>query len=388
MKVGCAVVAAGRGTRAGLGYNKALYPLGGRSVLRRSLDALAESGLIHQIALVMNPDDEAVFREECARLGAPALLKIIVPGGATRRESAYHGLKALDADTDVALIHDAARPFVSAQIIQNVIDDAVRYGSGIISCPVTDTIKRIDERGEAVETVDRALLRSVQTPQAFSYSRIMQAHEEWPADAAATDDAYLYEKRWGSVHLTSAAGAEKNIKLTTGEDMLKAAARFAPRLRVGTGYDVHRLVEGRRLILCGVDVPHDKGLLGHSDADVALHALMDAMLGAAALGDIGKLFPDSDEQYRGISSIELLKRVNAALGERGYRLSNCDITIVCQKPKLAPHIMQMRQNIACALQTDVERISVKATTTERLGFEGEMLGISAQATALVETVGE
>ncbi len=388
MKVGCAVVAAGKGTRAGLGYNKALYSLGGRSVLRRTLDALAGSGLIHQIALVMNPDDEAVFREECARLGEPALLKAIVPGGATRRESAYHGLKALDADTDIALIHDAARPFVNMQIIQNVINDAAQYGSGVISCPVTDTIKRIDERGEAVQTVDRAVLRSVQTPQAFAYSRILRAHEEWPGDDAATDDAYLYEKRWGSVHLSSAPGAEKNKKLTTGEDMRMASMHFAPRLRIGTGYDVHRLVEGRRLILCGVDIPHDKGLLGHSDADVALHALMDAMLGAAALGDIGKLFPDSDEQYRGISSIELLKRVSAALSEKGYRLNNCDITIVCQRPKLAPHIVRMRQNIADALKVDMEQISVKATTTEHLGFEGEMLGISAQAVALLETVGE
>ncbi len=385
MKVGCVVVAAGRGERAGLGYNKVFYPLAGKSVLMRTLDALAAGGHIDICVPVLNACDFEAYEKLLPREGRPAFLLPPVQGGSTRARSVYAGLKALDADTDIVLVHDAARPFVTEEIITSVIKDAEIYASGVISAPVTDTVKQTDADGH-VRTLDRAYLRSVQTPQAFNYKMLLDAYASGADDAAATDDAYLFEKAYGNVHLTEAAGTRDNIKLTVMEDFLAAEARFNYEYRTGTGYDVHRLIEGRRLVLCGECIPYEKGLLGHSDADVALHALMDAMLGAAALGDIGRLFPDTDARYEGISSLVLLEETNRAINKAGFTLENCDVTIVCQRPKLAPYIDRMRQNIAICLQTDVSRVSVKATTTERLGFEGEGAGISAQAAVLLKKV--
>jgi len=263
-----------------------------------------------------------------------------------------------------------------------VISDAMEFGSGVISTKVIDTIKRVDESGFAIETPVRDTLRAVQTPQAFSYSEIMKAHKYAKETGYnATDDAALYEYLFGRVKLTEAKSAMANKKLTLKSDFEENAPHFL--FRTGTGYDVHRLVEDRKLILCGEEIPYEKGLLGHSDADVALHALMDAMLGACALGDIGKLFPDSDMSYKDISSMLLLDRANKKILESGFTLSNVDITIVCQRPKLSPYIPKMRENIASVLSIPVDRVSVKATTTEKLGFEGEGLGISAQAVANV-----
>lgn len=227
-------------------------------------------------------------------------------------------------------------------------------------------------------------------PQGFKVDLLRQAHEQAQRDGfLGTDDASLVERLGVPVQLTE--GSRRNIKLTTPEDLLMAEAFFAeqalPALRVGQGYDVHRLVEGRPLILCGVTVPHTLGLLGHSDADVALHALMDAMLGAMALGDIGKHFPDTDEAYRGISSMLLLRHVVALLKAHHARVTNCDVTIVAQKPKLLPYIPQMRQNVADALELPLARVNIKATTTEKLGFEGEEKGISAQAVCMVQENG-
>ena len=386
MKTGCVVVAAGRGKRAGLRFNKVFYPLAGRSVLSRTLDALAGCGRIDEIILVLNKDDFELYRETVRREGACPLVRQVVSGGETRRDSVFHGLKVLPKDTQIVLVHDAARPFVNAEIIENTIRDACRFGSGVISCPVTDTVKRVSAGGDAVETIDRSELKTVQTPQAFDFQKLLKAYTSLPQDDQATDDAYLYEKLFGSVHLTSADSAKGNIKLTTPEDFILAENRFAPMLRVGTGYDVHRLVEDRKLILCGVEIEYEKGLLGHSDADVATHALMDALLGAAALGDIGKLFPDKDPAYENISSLLLLKEVTKTLQSVGYRPANCDITIVCQRPKLAPHIEQMRTTLAQTMDIPVECVSVKATTTEKLGFEGEGLGISAQSVATIRKI--
>ena len=386
MKTGCVVVAAGRGKRAGLTYNKAFYPLAGRSVLSRTLDALFHSGEIDEIILVLHGDDLSLYEETICREGACPLVKNVVLGGETRRDSVYAGLKALSKDTDIVLVHDAARPFVSKEIIQNVKRDARSFGSGVISCAVTDTVKRISPDGAARETVDRNVLRTVQTPQAFDYQKLLRAHETMPFDEGATDDAYLFEKAYGCVHLSEAGSARGNTKLTTPEDFAMAEMRFAPALRVGTGYDVHRLVEGRRLVLCGVEIPYEKGLLGHSDADVATHALMDALLGAAALGDIGKLFPDKDPAFENISSLVLLSRVKETLCSAGYEAVNCDVTIVCQRPKLAPYIEQMRGALASVLGISPGCVSVKATTTEGLGFEGEGLGISAQSVATIQKI--
>ncbi len=380
--IGCVVVAAGRGARAGFEYNKLFHKLNGKTVLTNTLSALTKSGLIDEIALVLSEGDLQAYEKIKLEEGACGLVKAVALGGSTRQESVYSGLKALSDDTDIVLIHDGARPFVTKEIIENVIKDAVSFGSGVISAKVIDTIKRVDEEGYAVETPVRDSLRAVQTPQAFAYKAIMQAHAYAQSKGyCATDDAALYEYLFGRVKLTEAESAMENKKLTLKSDFEEDMPKFL--FRSGTGYDVHRLVEKRKLILCGEEIEYDKGLLGHSDADVALHALMDAMLGACALGDIGKLFPDNDMSYKDISSMLLLKRANEKIRENGFLVTSCDVTIVCQRPKLSPFIPKMRENIAGVLSLSADRVSVKATTTEKLGFEGEGLGISAQASATV-----
>lgn len=380
-KIGCVVVAAGRGARAGFEYNKLFHKIAGKTVLSHTLNALSACGVIDEIALVLSEGDLDAYEEIKKSDGECALVSAVALGGSTRQESVYSGLCALSKDTDIVLIHDGARPYVTREIIENVTSDAILFGSGVISTKVIDTIKRVDEDGFAVETPVRDSLRAVQTPQAFSYHKILRAHEHAiNARYNATDDAALYEFLYGRVKLTEAESAMENKKLTLKSDF----SDMPPYLfRTGTGYDVHRLVEGRRLILCGEEIPYEKGLLGHSDADVALHALMDAMLGACALGDIGKLFPDSDMTYKDISSMLLLKKAHEKIENSGFSVVSCDLTIVCQRPKLSPYILKMRENIAGVLRLPTDRVSVKATTTEKLGFEGEGLGISAQAVANV-----
>ena len=382
MSVWGVVLAAGKGTRSGLTENKVFFRWQGRSVLSRCLDALAASGAYDGIVLVLSESDLPRYRQIVQAEGENPLVKRIAMGGDTRRESGYSGLMALPEGVEIVSVHDAARPFVTEEIVRATIADARIYGSGVISTPVVDTIKCLDPVTGLVTTPDRSRLRAVQTPQSFQYVLLMAAHERARREnLEVTDDAMLYEHQYGSVHLSSAPGAEKNIKLTNPEDFRRLNA--APALRIGSGYDAHRLKEGRRLVLCGVEVPHDRGLDGHSDADVAVHALMDALLGALGEGDIGRHFPDSDPRYKGISSMLLLEGVMCRVRERGYRVMNADLTIVAQKPKLAAHIPQMRQNLAAALGVDADCANVKATTTERMGFEGEELGISAQAVALL-----
>ena len=379
MSAWAVLVAAGRGTRAGLDTNKVFYPLEGRSPLSRSLDAIAQTGLYEGIVLVLSKDDFLAYRALTAREGACSLVKSVVAGGKTRQESAFAGLKVVPESVEWVSIHDAARPFAGEALFRATLDAARETGSGVISTDVTDTVKRVEE-GRAVETLARERLRAVQTPQSFRRAEILRAHMAALADGfAGTDDASLYEREFGSATLVTADGARENVKLTHRGDFLRGD------IRMGTGYDVHRLVEGRPLVLCGVTIPWEKGLLGHSDADVALHALMDAMLGALGEGDIGRHFPDSGEQYRGIASTELLRRVVELAREKGYRLGNCDVTVVAQAPKLAPYIEEMRTNVARVLGVDISRVNIKATTTERLGFEGEGLGISAQAVAVMRS---
>ena len=382
MSTWCVVLAAGRGRRSGLEENKVFFRWQGRSVLSRCLDALAASGAYDGIVLVLSESDLPRYRQIVQAEGENPLVKRIAMGGDTRRESGYSGLMALPEGVEIVSVHDAARPFVTEEIVRATIADAQIYGSGVISTPVVDTIKCLDPVTGLVTTPDRSRLRAVQTPQSFQYDLLMAAHERARREnLEVTDDAMLYEHQYGSVHLSSAPGAEKNIKLTNPEDFRRLNA--APALRIGSGYDAHRLKEGRRLVLCGVEVPHDRGLDGHSDADVAVHALMDALLGALGEGDIGRHFPDSDPRYKGISSMLLLEGVMCRVRERGYRVMNADVTIVAQRPKLAAYIPQMRANVAAALGVDMDCANVKATTTERMGFEGEELGISAQAVALL-----
>ena len=378
MSVWAVVVAGGRGARAGLGRNKVFFAWKGRSVLSRCLDALERSGALDGVVLVLGAEDFEQYDALCAREGASPLVKRVVAGGDCRRRSVRSGLAALPEEVEIVAVHDAARPFVSPEAVCETVQSARKWGSGVISTPVTDTIKRVGPDG-AVETLDRAQLRAVQTPQTFDCAKLKAAHERAEAEGFdATDDAALFEHYYGSVRLVTAPGAEANIKLTNPADFEKLSR---PAMRIGSGYDAHRLAEGRKLILCGVDVPHTRGLDGHSDADVAVHALMDALLGALGEGDIGRHFPDSDPAYEGISSMLLLEQVMKIVREHGYGVANADVTIVAQKPKLAAYIPAMRENLARALGTDA--VNVKATTTERMGFEGEELGISAQAVALL-----
>ena len=378
MSVWAVVVAGGRGVRADLGRNKVFFAWKGRSVLSRCLDALEHSGALDGAVLVLGAEDFEQYDALCAREGASPLVKRVVAGGDCRRRSVRSGLAALPEEVEIVAVHDAARPFVSPEAVRETVQSARKWGSGVISTPVTDTIKRVGPDG-AVETLDRAQLRAVQTPQTFDCAKLKAAHERAEAEGFdATDDAALFEHYYGSVRLVTAPGAEANIKLTNPADFEKLSR---PAMRIGSGYDAHRLAEGRKLILCGVDVPHTRGLDGHSDADVAVHALMDALLGALGEGDIGRHFPDSDPAYKGISSMLLLERVMKIVCEHGYGVANADVTIVAQKPKLAAYIPAMRENLARALGTDA--VNVKATTTERMGFEGEEIGISAQAVALL-----
>ena len=379
------LLAGGSGARMGADRNKVLLPLRGESVIARA--ARAFSGLVEGMVVVVRPEDEAAVRAalEAAALPFPVLY---AHGGDTRQASVWNGLCALPEAADRVLIHDGARCLVDEGVIRRVQQAVEMCGSGVASIPAVDTVKVADAAMKAVATPDRASLRCVQTPQGFATALIRQAHLQAQRDGyQGTDDASLVEHMGLSVQLTE--GSRRNIKLTTPEDLAMAEVFLQeypalPALRVGQGYDVHRLVEGRALVLCGVNVPHTLGLLGHSDADVALHALMDAMLGAAALDDIGRHFPDTDPQYKGISSMKLLEHVVALLAEHGLRVANADVTIVAQRPKLLPYILQMRENVAAALSLPVDRVNVKATTTERLAFEGREEGISAQAVCLLQ----
>lgn len=376
------VLAGGSGSRMGAGCNKVLLDLQGEPVIVRSVKAF--QGHVQGVVLVSRKDDIPDMREamEAARLPVT-----IVAGGDTRQASVWNGLCALPACCTHVLIHDGARCMVDEGTIRRCMASVENYGTGVAAIPAVDTIKQVDCTEIVTGTPERSTLRAVQTPQGFTVDLIRRAHKAaMQEEFIGTDDASLVERLGESVRLT--LGDRRNIKLTTPEDMIMAAAFLPhafPSLRIGQGYDVHRLVEDRELILCGVTIPHHLGLLGHSDADVALHALMDAMLGAMALGDIGKHFPDTDERYRGISSMKLLEHVVALLEEHHARVTNCDVTIVAQKPKLLPYIPQMRDNVAVALNLPLNRVNVKATTTEHLAFEGREEGISAQAICMVET---
>lgn len=383
MSAWAVIVAAGRGERAGLGKNKVFWPVDGRSALARCLDAFEACGRFDGAVVVLSRGDLEAYEALKASEGPFPLAKQIAMGGETRQASVYSGLKALPEDAGIVAIHDAARPFVSRDVIEATLESAREYGSGVISTPVVDTIKQVGPDG-MVTSLDRASLRAVQTPQTFDCHKILAAHERAREDGlSVTDDAMLFEHYYAGVRLVSAPGAEANIKLTTRADFEALERRSQTDARVGQGYDVHRLVEGRRLVLCGVDIPWEKGLDGHSDADVAVHALMDALLGALGEGDIGRHFPDTDPAYRGADSMKLLAVVMEKVRAAGWRVGNADVTIVAQRPKLAGYMDAMKQNIARGLGVAPDRVNVKATTTERLGFEGEGLGISAQAVAML-----
>ena len=385
--VSAVLVAAGSSTR--MGFDKLSFDLGGETVLHRSIRAFAQCPQITELVLVAGKNREFVA-QQAADCPKPVL---IVAGGATRAESAKNGVLA--AHGELVAVHDAARPFVSAVVITAALEAAARCGAAAPAVPVKDTIKAA-ARGDGktvppdcavCATPDRSTLYAVQTPQCFDRAAYLAALEELDETRArlVTDDCSLFELAGLPVHLTQ--GDYVNLKITTKEDLPAAAQNKGENtMRIGHGYDVHRLVEGRKLIMGGVTIPYEKGLLGHSDADVLLHAVSDALLGAAALGDIGQHFPDNDPAYAGADSLELARHVARILSEHDYRVENIDATILCQRPKLAPHIPAMRANLAAAFGLPVEAVSVKATTEEHLGFTGEGLGIAAHAVALIEAV--
>lgn len=357
------IVAGGKSTR--MGRNKLKLNIGGQSVLNRSIMAFDQNENVDKI-IVACSDSELI---ENIKTTKPCE---IVEAGSERQYTVRNGL-ALVNDDDIVLIHDGARPFVSNDVINRCIESVKECGSGVACYPIYDSMKRADSDMNILEAIDRDKVFAMQTPQAFLGKLIKDAHKQ---DDFGTDDAYLVQKLGKKVKLCM--GSKENIKLTTVEDIPKM------KLRIGQGYDVHKLVEDRKLILCGVEVPFEKGLLGHSDADVATHALMDALLGAMGGYDIGKLFPDTDPKYKGADSVGLLKEVASLMREKGFSIVNCDVTIVAQKPKLLPYIDQMRNNLANALNINAYDINVKATTTEHLGFEGRMEGISSNAVVLLQ----
>ena len=384
-KFGAVLLAAGSSTRMGGSRSKVLEELGGRPALCRSLEVLDRCPLIGEICLVCREQDRADMLLLTSGLATSVR---VVPGGAQRQDSVEQGVEALTGPWEYVAIHDGARPLVTDEVLAAVCRDAMAYGAATAAVPSKDTCKLADEAGFVAATPARDRLWAVQTPQAFSLALYREAlGKARAAGQSYTDDCQLIEAAGGSVKLTM--GDYRNIKLTTPEDLLAARAYLGGEggkktVRIGYGYDVHRLVEGRKLILAGVEVPFEKGLLGHSDADVIAHAVADALLGAAALGDIGHLFPDTDPRYDGADSLKLLGEVCRLLREKGFSIGNIDATLLAQRPKIAPHIVQMRENLAAACGIAVDQVSVKATTEERLGFTGREEGMAASAVCLLE----
>jgi 2-C-methyl-D-erythritol 4-phosphate cytidylyltransferase / 2-C-methyl-D-erythritol 2,4-cyclodiphosphate synthase len=383
LRTAVVLVAAGRGLRAGAGGPKQYREIGGVPVIYRAMEAFTTHPEIFAVQPVVNPDDSAVFTTAVAGLKHEAPTH----GGATRQASVLAGLEALARHKpDIVLIHDAARPFVSSGVISRAIEAASRTGAAIPVVPVTDTIKVTGASGDVEDTPDRARLRIAQTPQSFRFDVILEAHRRAAKEGRSdfTDDAAIAE--WAGLTVATFEGDVANMKLTTPEDFVREEARLASLLgdiRTGTGYDVHAFGEGDHLMLCGVRVPHTKGFLAHSDGDVGLHALVDAILGALADGDIGSHFPPSDAKWKGASSDQFLKYAIERVTARGGRVANLEVTMICERPKIGPLRDVMRARIAEISGVDISRVAVKATTSERLGFTGREEGIAATASATI-----
>ena len=385
LEVAAVVVAAGRGARAGGDLPKQFRRIGGQSMLARTLSMLVEHGEVGVVQPVIHPDDLVLFQDVAA--GIDVLPPVF--GGATRQASVRAGLEALvPRKPDIVLIHDAARPFASSDLVSRAIDATAQSGAAIPALPVTDTVKSVDASGNVDNTLDRSALRLIQTPQGFGFSALLAAHRN-AAGAGRddfTDDAALAE--WAGMKVSVFPGEPGNIKITSADDFARAeAAHFAVQVtklgdvRTGTGIDVHAFGPGDHVMLGGIRIAHDRSLVGHSDADVALHALVDAILGALADGDIGAHFPPGDPQWRHAASDRFLAFALERVKARGGRVAHLDLTIVCEAPKIGPHRDAMRANIARIAGIDVGRVAVKATTSEKLGFTGRGEGIAAYATA-------
>jgi 2-C-methyl-D-erythritol 4-phosphate cytidylyltransferase/2-C-methyl-D-erythritol 2,4-cyclodiphosphate synthase len=377
-KVAGIVAAGGAGLRAGVA--KQWLVLGGETVLRRAARALASCSAVDELVLVVPPGDEARGAAELAGLGRPVRA---VAGGTARADSVRSGLAAAEGCA-VVLVHDAARPFATAELAARVAEAAARDGAALAALPVTDTVKRASAAAEAprvAETLDRRTLWLAQTPQGFRRELLLRAYEAAGAAASeATDECALVERLGAPVTLVP--GEPGNFKLTGPADLERARAALEAPVAMGVGYDTHRFAAGRRLVLGGVEFEGD-GLLGHSDADVCAHAIGDAILGAAGLGDLGRHFPDTDPRWKGVSSLALLREIARLARERGWAVGNADVTLAAKRPKIAPRAEEMRARLAEALGIAPGQVNVKATTGEGMGFVGREEGIAAHAVALL-----
>lgn len=392
-KVAVVIVAAGRGERAGQSVEgpKQFRKIGGRAVIHRAVEAFAGHPAIGAIVVAIHPDDTELFSAS----GEYSRDFTTVPGGATRQESTRLALNALvDQNPGIVLIHDGVRPFIDAALIDRVIA-AVDAGRGALpALPVSDTLKRAGSDGMVLGTVSRAGLYAAQTPQGFPFGPVMAAHET--AHAAGrddfTDDAAIAE--WAGLPVRVVPGSPDNVKLTWAKDILMADQRLSggvgkfPDVRTGNGYDVHSFEPGDHVTLCGVAIPHTKKLNGHSDADVGLHALTDALLATCGAGDIGTHFPPSDPQWKGAASHLFVEHAAGIVRSRGGRIANADVTLICEAPRVGPHREAMTEVLSKMLGIARDRVSIKATTNEKLGFVGREEGIAAIATASVIYPGE
>jgi 2-C-methyl-D-erythritol 4-phosphate cytidylyltransferase / 2-C-methyl-D-erythritol 2,4-cyclodiphosphate synthase len=383
------VVAAGRGTRAGGGRPKQYRPLAGKPLLAHTLFALLKTAPQARVLAVIHADDLALYRQALAELPPDFIKRLLAPayGGETRQISVLNGLEALVHQApEIVLIHDGARPFPSHALVARAHNAAVAHGAAVPGLALTDTVKQIDAAGRIVATPPRDRLRTVQTPQAFRFDLILAAHRKAAAagQAGLTDDAAIAE--WAGHPVYVFDGEQENMKITTADDIALAEAKLARTLddvRVGQGYDVHAFGPGDHVWLGGVKIPHDHGLVGHSDADVLSHAITDAIFGALGDGDIGSHFPPSDPQWRGAASSIFLAAAVDHLRQRGGMLAHVDATLVCERPKIGPHREAIRKNLAEIMGVSLDRVAVKATTSERLGFTGREEGMAALAIATV-----
>lgn len=385
-RVSVIIPAAGNATRM-RGIHKTMYRLAGVPVLIRALKAFHHIDSVGEMIVAVRPEDMEAVRRLVSHypLDVPVL---VVPGGSTRQESVTNALAVSDAQFDFVAIHDGARPLIGAEDITAVFDAAFSCGAAALGVPVKDTVKLTDNQ-RILETLPREKMVAIRTPQVFRKQLYLQGCEQAKkSHADYTDDCQLLEAIGAEIRIVY--GQDSNIKVTTPSDLQIAEALLREsgrnenmNIRVGHGYDVHRLTQGRKLIIGGVEIPYEYGLEGHSDADVLVHAIMDSMFGALAMGDIGQHFPDTDGAYYNIDSMLLLKKTVEIVAQEGYSIGNIDSTILAQAPKLAPYIEQMRKNIAEVCGVDPEQISVKATTEERLGFTGSKEGMAAHAVCLL-----
>jgi 2-C-methyl-D-erythritol 4-phosphate cytidylyltransferase/2-C-methyl-D-erythritol 2,4-cyclodiphosphate synthase len=379
MSVGVVIVAAGKGVRLGGAVPKQFLDLGGQTMLQRTVASFDRHAGVDEIVVVLPSD---LVAEGPDRIGRTSRSCRVVAGGDRRQDSVRHGLGALSASVDVVLIHDAARPFVEAELITRVIDGVRAHGVVVPAIQARDTVKRVPHGTSRVrETIARDEIWLAQTPQGFPRAVVEEAAALSTDAAMVTDDVSLAE-RLGHV-VTVVQGSERNVKVTTEEDLVAARAAFGAVPRVGTGYDLHQLVEGRPLVLAGVEIPFERGPLGHSDGDVVCHALVDAMLGAAGAGDIGQHFPNNDPRWKGAPGLDLLARANDVIAARGWLVTSADVTVVLERPKLAPHMNAIRSALAGALNLPVDSISVKGKTNEGVDAVGRGEAIASHAVAVL-----